>query len=1602
MDSLRRKVADKLASLAAANAIAESSGTSSSAVPNTSYSDSNLRQYWMPDAVSDDCYECGAKFTTFRRRHHCRICGQIFCSKCCSIFISGRHLKVTGSLRVCTGCYSYFERRGSSASLTQLEVANEANSGGGQVATDSPPNQSGFEPRFSFTTPTVFSRLSSQRDASDACLLNMACSNTTRKVSIAAAVMPATFLTQGGVEETSSSSETDLPDSSSLKTTSRAQIGSIDFDTLHLSLSNPDSGLVLGMHRYKMKSYPDSFTGEELLQWLLNNKKYANRTIAFDVAQILLDANFVDDLTLAFNLKDVLGGPRFHASIPYRLARREMKSSVSKDEEENEEELADADGPEWLRNVHFPQVPAYVQEAEEVNKSTNKKQHNNGDALVASPVDHQDLSQFFQNKAKDKVKKTAADHLACPALDEVYSRHQDVYLTKLLQEERLDVSEWKELVRCLSDKVVRNVQLEPEVDAFTKHIVVDIRDLVKIKKVPGGSLEDCCIVRGEVFSNQVIQRDMPMALDNANILLIQDAVSFHRPDKFTSVANLAMVEEEYVKKICSKIMSYYPKLILVEQSVCRLAQDILAEANVAVVQNVKSKVLRRVSRFFDTPVITSLSSTMIGPKLGACDKFRSRNYVKNSRGTTKKNLISLEGAEFSKGCCVILRGASKLKLAKVKRVLKQVLVLKCHSKFEKAFLHNQSSQIDHFAKLPHLSSSDLDYKITRLALTPFVEIEKEDESESSESEKEDDDDEDDEDDADEWILTKRPLLETVPLSTGLNDRKARHMVVDYRCQQHKPKWVKKKKPPVKPKKERIPGCYRKLNKPLLVSFCSYLSNSDGGSQYCIKPWTAPMSLYKFPDMPLGAFLLSYCFDTSYPCAGGTSATQNNGEGSNRSAPSCPVPMRDHGRRFVLGNTSVTLIIQTLSSPIVPDSKLSFKEEQQQDDDDDDEEEDDLEGQIFVWKFCPECQTMTELMPMSGHAWMMSFATFLLLLMYETRLTRRDASSCPHSLHNFQYTCFGLVNQVAFFKMQPIAPHGLVIPPARIVMPSNQPNEEELLEQFKQLTVHGSKVFSQINEKLINLKSVCRTSGTGIQQTVSDLLEEQEVDFKTYRHHVDHINNSLRGGGPEQQEATTRDLLVTKAKLLVLKITIMKSISKWRSKFAQFHEQKRKEDKSKPRVRVTSGSNPEKVGTMDNSHNNDNNTITTTTTVTAAATDKTKKVEEGISATKLWNSLINSGNEEDKYGITNPYPATVHPGLYHAPNILVDEAQPSSIIAYALGTSEHQEFLAKQASLPEAERNNQNISKKTLEWNFTTSNCNFFCRIYFAYEFEQFRKQVIVKADDTKDFISSLSGCRMWMSSGGKSGASFYKTEDDRFLLKQVKKTELLILQQIVRNYFEYIQKSGREGKTALTKILGLYTVAFKNTALSNLMHMNLLVIENLFYKRNISESYDLKGSNRNRLVNPTGHTGKELVLMDENLQRMACERPLYVRNVSKMLLMGAVRQDARYLSQHKVMDYSLLVGKDADTDELVVGIIDYLRPYSIDKMIESQMKKTSGLLQGTAEDPTVISPQAYQTRFHQAMDNYFVLVPDYWYEGKPPTAATTNNTDDAGKSESDK
>lgn len=48
--------------------------------------------------------DCDAKFTVIKRRHHCRACGRILCSKCCGMRASLEYLQ-NQEQRVCGSCF---------------------------------------------------------------------------------------------------------------------------------------------------------------------------------------------------------------------------------------------------------------------------------------------------------------------------------------------------------------------------------------------------------------------------------------------------------------------------------------------------------------------------------------------------------------------------------------------------------------------------------------------------------------------------------------------------------------------------------------------------------------------------------------------------------------------------------------------------------------------------------------------------------------------------------------------------------------------------------------------------------------------------------------------------------------------------------------------------------------------------------------------------------------------------------------------------------------------------------------------------------------------------------------------------------------------------------------------------------------------------------------------------------------------------------------------------------------------------------------------------------------------------------------------------------
>lgn len=277
--------------------------------------------------------------------------------------------------------------------------------------------------------------------------------------------------------------------------------------------------------------------------------------------------------------------------------------------------------------------------------------------------------------------------------------------------------------------------------------------------------------------------------------------------------------------------------------------------------------------------------------------------------------------------------------------------------------------------------------------------------------------------------------------------------------------------------------------------------------------------------------------------------------------------------------------------------------------------------------------------------------------------------------------------------------------------------------------------------------------------------------------------------------------------------------------------------------------------------------------------------------------------------------------------------------------------------------------------------------YCAKRFEALRR---ICCPSELDFVQSLSRCKKWGAQGGKSNVFFAKTLDDRFIIKQVTKTELESFIKFGPAYFKYLSESISTGSpTCLAKILGIYQVSSKHVKGGRESKMDVLVMENLLFRRNVTRLYDLKGSSRSR-YNPDT-SGSNKVLLDQNLIEAMPTSPIFVGNKAKRLLERAVWNDTSFLASIDVMDYSLLVGVDEEKHELVLGIIDFMRQYTWDKHLETWVK-TSGFLGGPKNtSPTVISPEQYKKRFRKAMTAYFLMVPDQWF---PPTIVPSGSQSD--------
>ncbi|TVU45512.1 hypothetical protein EJB05_05001 [Eragrostis curvula] len=198
--------------------------------------------------------------------------------------------------------------------------------------------------------------------------------------------------------------------------------------------------------------------------------------------------------------------------------------------------------------------------------------------------------------------------------------------------------------------------------------------------------------------------------------------------------------------------------------------------------------------------------------------------------------------------------------------------------------------------------------------------------------------------------------------------------------------------------------------------------------------------------------------------------------------------------------------------------------------------------------------------------------------------------------------------------------------------------------------------------------------------------------------------------------------------------------------------------------------------------------------------------------------------------------------------------------------------------------------------YTPPHCsvNFFWKDYCPMVFRNLREMFHI---DAADYMMSICGddSLKELSSPGKSGSIFYLSQDERFVIKTLRKSELKILLKMLPKYYNHVRAYDN---TLITKFFGVHRITLKAGR-----KVRFVVMGNMFCTElRIHRKYDLKGSTQGR------STKKENINENTTLKDLDLSYVFHVDKPWREALFRQISLDCMFLESQSIIDYSMLLG----------------------------------------------------------------------------------------------
>ncbi|CAI5731461.1 unnamed protein product [Hyaloperonospora brassicae] len=1620
----------------------------------------SFKHFWMSDRSSKACYECERLFTFFRRRHHCRSCGQIFCANCCArLPQSFSENKVDESLErlrkqlVCHTCHRQL-REGLQVELTGASFEDDAQ-----------------KPMHSSPTQTLL-------------------------------LMP---------QHIAEAMERSISDVSKYKQLDKSELFGKDEISDEMRVSEqPEKSrppVLFGMFpRVQIVASAQHLVHQPHLQELTKEAKQTDRGTArrlrsFSESQILFGMKGAQHASQ--NLKRSNSQAEFGNPSNHRWSEAEFKRLVA--ESNAQARLLGA----FPRSTTLTTRPKASSVSFDTARFGHAVQWNTfgPDKLVASDAGilaMVGLSKNARNELDDPEhvvrREAAVESMSKDARDRVEERifhllDSSPAVSKLFMVEQ---HRWMQIINLFAHRAALTVSCEPD-----KGDSLDIMQYVRVQCLDGGRVQDSFFIDGVLVHKSLARKGMRSDILNPRILLIASELDYQRKkDVISSLESVAGQEVEYMHIVTEKIMTLNPDIVMFEGHVHRVAEELLFKGNVAVVKNVRSLDLQRIARCTGASVLTSYDhiDKMSGiGVIGTCKRFyvllsdqepKSAKQIalkangnglyearegfgvpRQRRKRIQRQNIVFEGGITSKGCTLCLRGGTPGVFTDVTNVLTAIIRAAYNMRLQRSALasygyiapsqnHERSVAEEWFAK----SSTSLYISLKSNSLSMRAAL-KETQAMCK------------------WCKahTRFNNISSLRVVEGASDDTSSSAIVQARDPNRCTCGAKSS---------------GSLRDRILFSTC--WSSLEGKT--ASKAEMMCIDFYSLNDMSVGQFLDNFCFANSKAEFKRAFATSKLSFSHDTSRAIIRVKdlneTKDTSDQLfqaeLVRNASYRSVMQLIRS----DEVLMWSR--------------DMSDGNFSALLASEYSVI------SKDTWNYSFGKLLEDMFYGKAMDI-DCVRFPHlaglsgSRDSSLVHYFSRRGRVVSLHVEPLEPilH-VALQPA---LWQDRIDHQVQLDAIHDLCDLVCEVYSVTTSKVaesmadlvtpLHAKQNLRILRNEVQQWYSCFAAKIESsppqDVFAYNAHFRDI----------YEYAVGWSLRITRAVQATVKPTMVHHIDSPKSAlpkawFDQLSQQVEFSDRcsapSTPSVLgTTSGSikfqepgnlahlasfarslaaanNASPAGGMPQVVNEVTNTLRKNGTTTSYQSepwdtdegydrydesshsfpvDFMAETEPYSSGAPVFGKAVStmgtpghvsstmgtlaSRKALDDFRLTQQakkpdglgylaLPKRLlewHPslpmGVSKAP-VLVNAKQPTSVVAYSLFSKEYSqcinENMRKEAARRTMETNayengvspmvdcsqseeirrmlrtlrsitRNNVDHTFVDENQFQSGVRFCCKSYYAMQFHALRK---LYYGGDRNYVESLCNCQQWNAAGGKSGAGFLKTRDERFIAKAIPEIELQMFLSMANEYFCYMAKTFENDLSSmLSKVLGIYKVSILNTTQSGDSDQNvrmcIIVMENLMYGREVDFSFDLKGKMEGRYKE--GKSGdSRSVLWDRNFVELAGGIPLPLQESALSLLLSAIMNDTTFLASVQATDYSMLVGYDVKKQELVACIIDYIHKYDFMKMMEHAGKR---LIQEEGEI-TVLNPKHYRKRFCLAMNKYFVTIPSRYTKVTTLVRSTASTT----------